>query len=48
MNNEQNEYQLACGIAKLNGINAGDKIIISAGYPAGIGNTNMMKIVEVR
>ncbi len=47
-NNEQNEYQLACGIAKLNGINVGDKIIISAGYPAGIGNTNMMKIVEVR
>lgn len=46
-NDETNEYEIARGIAKKFGAKDGDTIIIVAGYPAGYGATNSMKIIEV-
>lgn len=47
-NSPENEIELACKIAKEQGIKVGESIIITAGYPVGSGNTNAMKIVEVK
>lgn len=46
-NNQSNECELACEVAKKFGIKKGETIIIVAGYPAGFGATNTMKIIEV-
>ncbi len=46
-NTPENDEKLARAIAQEFGFNAGDKVIVVAGYPAGAGNTNMMKIVRV-
>lgn len=47
-NNQNNECELARAIAKDMGIKVGETIIIVAGYPAGCGATNTMKIIEVK
>lgn len=47
-NQMTNDDELASKIAKDYGIKAGRKVIISAGYPSGIGATNFMKIIEVK
>lgn len=47
-NNLQNDDELACAVAKAHGIKPGEQIIISAGYPVGIGSANMMKIITVK
>lgn len=47
-NTQENEIELACKIAKENGILPGQHIIITAGYPVGSGATNAMKIIEVK
>lgn len=47
-NTPENEIELACKIAKENGVKVGEFIIITAGYPVGSGSTNAMKIVEVK
>ncbi len=46
-NDQTNESELARRIAKEHGVKEGDTIIIVAGYPAGTGATNTMKIIEV-
>ena len=48
MNDMKNDDELASKIAKEYGIEPGCKVIISAGYPSGIGATNFMKIIEVK
>lgn len=48
MNQMTNDDELASKIAKEYGIKPGRKVIISAGYPSGIGATNFMKIIEVK
>ncbi len=48
VNNPTNEIELAREIAKSQGIEAGKTIIVVAGYPAGSGATNTMKIIEVQ
>lgn len=47
-NSEQNEIELATKIALANGVSKGEYIIITAGYPAGSGATNTMKIIQVK
>lgn len=47
-NNQNNECELARAIAKDMGVKVGETIIIVAGYPAGCGATNTMKIIEVK
>jgi pyruvate kinase len=47
-NEMTNDDDLASIIAKDNGLNIGDYVIITAGYPTGEGTANMMKIVEVK
>ena len=47
-NNLGNEIELAREIAKKQGVREGELIIVVAGYPAGSGATNAMKIIEVR
>ncbi|MDD5792281.1 MAG: pyruvate kinase [Erysipelotrichaceae bacterium] len=47
-NDLSNEVELACSVAKSNGIKEGSLIIICAGYPQGVGSTNTMKIVSVK
>lgn len=47
-NEMTNDDELANIIAKDRGIQAGDYVIITAGYPTGVGTANMMKIVEVK
>ncbi len=47
-NYEGNDEELACNIAKEFGVAVGKQIIIVAGYPSGVGATNMMKIIEVK
>ena len=43
-----NDDDLASKIAKENGYKPGQLIIISAGYPTGVGSANMMKIIEIK
>ncbi len=43
-----NDDELASTIAKAYGVQPGQLIIISAGYPTGEGSANMMKIIEVK
>lgn len=47
LNDEKNEVALACQLAKNFGIKEGQTIVIVAGYPAGCGATNAMKIIKV-
>lgn len=47
-NEMTNDDELASSIAKSQGLQPGQLIIISAGYPTGEGSANMMKIVEVK
>ncbi len=47
-NEMYNDGELACKIAKENGVLPGQLIIITAGYPTGVGSANMMKIIEVK
>lgn len=47
-NNMYNDDELASIIAKSYGIEVGDSVIITAGYPTGVGTANMMKIIEVK
>lgn len=47
-NNMYNDDELASIIAKNYGINVGESVIITAGYPTGVGTANMMKIIEVK
>ena len=47
-NNLINDDEIASEVAKANGCKPGDLIIISAGYPIGVGTANMMKIVAVK
>lgn len=47
-NEMTNDDELASRFAKEFGLEKGDNIIISAGYPTGEGTANMMKIVEVK
>ncbi|NLW15912.1 MAG: pyruvate kinase [Erysipelothrix sp.] len=47
-NNMANDDELASEIAKRYGIKPGQKVIIAAGYPSGIGATNTMKIIDVK
>ncbi|MGL5977534.1 MAG: pyruvate kinase [Erysipelotrichaceae bacterium] len=47
-NTEANEVELACEIAKAQGIQPGEIIVIVAGYPSGSGATNAMKLIEVK
>ena len=47
-NDLTNDDEIASTIAKQFGIAPGKKVIIAAGYPTGTGNTNLMKIIEVK
>ncbi len=47
-NNLQNDDELASGICKAFGHKPGEMIVISAGYPAGEGSANMMKIITIK
>lgn len=47
-NDPINEIDLAREVAKGLGIKEGETIIVVAGYPAGCGATNAMKIIEVK
>jgi pyruvate kinase len=47
-NEMTNDDELANIIAKDRGIQVGEYVIITAGYPTGVGTANMMKIVEVK
>ncbi len=47
-NNMTNDDDLACLIAKEYGIEPGQLIILTAGYPTGEGSANMMKIIQVK
>lgn len=46
-NTKENEIEMANVVAKANGFNVGDTIIVVAGYPTGTGSTNVMRIVEI-
>ena len=43
-----NDDEIASTFAKTFGIAVGKKVIVAAGYPTGTGNTNMMRIIEVK
>lgn len=43
-----NDDELASIIAKGYGVEPGRFVIITAGYPTGVGTANMMKIIEVK
>lgn len=47
-NTASNECELARDIAKAHGVAKGETILLVAGYPAGCGATNTMKIIEVK
>ncbi len=47
-NNMYNDDELASIIAKGYGVEPGRFVIITAGYPTGVGTANMMKIIEVK
>lgn len=47
-NDLTNDDEIASKVAKEFGIKPGNKVIIAAGYPTGTGNTNLMKIIEVK
>lgn len=47
-NNMYNDDELASIIAKAHGVQPGRFVIITAGYPTGVGTANMMKIIEVK
>lgn len=47
-NNMYNDDELASIIAKAHGVKPGRFVIITAGYPTGVGTANMMKIIEVK
>ncbi len=47
-NDLTNDDEIASTFAKQFGIKPGKKVIIAAGYPTGTGNTNLMKIIEVK
>ncbi|MEG0727243.1 MAG: pyruvate kinase [Erysipelothrix sp.] len=47
-NDMTNDDELASAFAKSYGVEPGKKVIIAAGYPTGTGNTNLMKIIEVK
>ncbi|CAM4341305.1 pyruvate kinase [Erysipelothrix aquatica] len=47
-NDMTNDDEIASTFAKTFGIEPGKKVIIAAGYPTGTGNTNLMKIIEVK
>ncbi|QIK70204.1 pyruvate kinase [Erysipelothrix sp. HDW6C] len=47
-NDMTNDDEIASTFAKSFGIEVGQKVIIAAGYPTGTGNTNLMKIIEVK
>lgn len=47
-NEMTNDDELASKFAKEFGVKPGEKLILAAGYPSGIGNTNTMKIIEVK
>lgn len=47
VNNPNNDAEIARNIAKAHGVKEGETIIVVAGYPAGSGATNTMKIIEV-
>lgn len=47
-NEMTNDDELASIIAKNFGINEGKQVIITAGYPTGVGTANMLKIVDVK
>ncbi len=47
-NDMTNDDEIASAFAKSYGIKEGEKVIIAAGYPTGTGNTNLMKIIEVK
>lgn len=47
-NDLTNDDEIASTFAKSYGIEKGQKVIIAAGYPTGTGNTNLMKIIEVK
>lgn len=47
-NEMTNDDELASIIARDRGLNTGDLVIITAGYPSGEGTANMMKIVEIK
>lgn len=48
LNEMTNDDEIASTFAKNFGIEVGKKVIIAAGYPTGSGNTNLMKIIEVK
>ena len=47
-NDLTNDDEIASTFAKNFGIAPGKKVMIAAGYPTGTGNTNLMKIIEVK
>ena len=47
-NSMKNDDELASMFARRFGIEPGKLIILSAGYPTGVGSANMMKIIAVR
>lgn len=47
-NDLTNDDEIASMFAKSYGVLPGQKVIIAAGYPTGSGNTNLMKIIEVK
>lgn len=47
-NDLTNDDEIASTFAKAHGVDVGQKVIIAAGYPTGSGNTNLMKIIEVK
>lgn len=47
-NDLTNDDEIASTFAKAFGVAPGKKVIIAAGYPTGSGNTNLMKIIEVK
>ena len=47
-NDMVNDVELASEYAKKNGLQAGDLVLLVAGYPQGEGSTNMMRIVEIK
>lgn len=47
-NDMANDDEIASTFAKSFGIEPGKKVIIAAGYPTGSGNTNLMKVIEVK
>lgn len=46
-NNQENDIELAKKFALEAGLQKGETILLVAGYPSGIGATNMMRIVEI-